>query len=591
MRAYLDLETESIADDNRLPRPVVMGVTFGEADSPIQVVQGTRNVIATAEELLALGFELWAHNGAHFDFPVLGFWSEASGLGGQSLWADAAHADKLVCTSIVAHLNDIATRGVVMKDLYPLVRVCRDYGIAVTLDKENPWRTRYAELEHVPLGLWPAEARAYLESDVRALHGLGMHPRFATPPADTHRKTEQHYWLELSSFNGAPTHKGRAIAWGAELRARAKDLESELFKAKLIDADGKKNAKAAKLAICGIDTSELSLDEIDILDKDVTANPPAGVRKTKPSKKFPEGQVSVDAIACEDSDAPLMILLAEYNGITGTISRELPTVMMGRVHTRYGLKSTGRTSSAKPALQNLGNATGARACFIADPGMHLAIGDWSLLELCCLGHICVELQCGSGLAEALREGRDLHAELAQDLAAAGGFGDDPKRLRRLAKEANFGRGGGMGADTLIRTARKRGLVFDLPTSKALIAIHAKRRPEIVQYHRKVQAHLDYSDSMTAYRTGMVRGNCNFTQAANTLFQTLGANVALEGFVAVSRAGYVPQLFVHDEYHWSLNDPGETETIRDILMKVSRDWLHHCPSKIDPVIVQDWSQKK
>jgi LmbE family N-acetylglucosaminyl deacetylase len=586
MRVYIDLETEPITDDCRLPRPVVVGAA--REDLPdVSVVTGTRDLIAFCEQELAEGSTLYAHNGAHFDFPVLAYWSEACDLGGVALWADAAHRDRLVCTSIAAQLADIA-KGPSKRDWYPLDRVCRDYGVTIPLDKANPWRLRYQELEHVPLAWWPAEAREYLFSDVRALQMVA--PRIGLP-ADTHRKTEQHFWLELSSFKGARTDVSAAQIWGALLRAKLAELAEPLRKAHLIDAEGKKSAKAMRVAICGVDTSELSPEEIDIIDKEIAENPPAGVARTAPTKRNPKGQIKTDAIACEDSESPLMALVTQYNKTQSTLAREWPIVMRGRVHTRYGMADSGRTTSSDPAMQNLGTASGARACFIADEDMHLAIADWTMLELCCLGQICVELGAGGTLAKALREGRDVHAELARSLAQAGGFGDDPKRLRRLAKEANFGRGGGMGANTLRATARKRGLIFDLPTAQSLIKVHANQWPEIPRYHGMVNDHIEGSGGVvTHYRSMRVRGGLVFTNATNTLFQGLGADVALSGFVACARAGYLPQLFVHDEYHWSLREPGETESIRDILRRVSKDWLSHCPSKIEPVIVPDWSAK-
>jgi hypothetical protein len=554
---------------------------YAYSDSVPSIITGTRNLVEWCEQWLAQGDTLAAHNGAHFDFPVLAYWSEVLGLGGVKLWSDAAHNDQLVCTAIAAQLNDIA-RGPSKKDWYPLKRVCRDWGVDVPLDKDSEWRLRYQELEHVPVSAWPIEARVYLENDVRALAGLVA---VIPLPADTHRKTEQHFWLELSSFNGTRTDATRAALWGNTLRAKRATLAVPLTEAHLIRPDGTKNAKALALAICGADTSAYSDYEIEqlypIVNNDRTIDAP----------RTPTGKICTNKYACEDSDIPIMLTLAEYNSVEAMLSREWPSIASGRAHTRYGLADTGRVTSSDPALQLIGTASEARSCFIAEEGEHLCIADWTMLELCCLGQVCVELGAGSTLSQALRDGRDIHTELAQSLANAGGFGSDPKTLRRLAKEANFGRGGGMGAATLRATARKRGLRFSLEVAQSLISVHARQWPEIAVYHRMIQQRLDHTDTMVHYRSKRVRGGLRFTNAANTLFQGLGADVNLSGLVACARAGHLARLNVHDEYHWSFKDPGEIETVRDILRKVSTDWLPHCPSRIEPVIVPDWSQKK
>ena len=142
---------------------------------------------------------------------------------------------------------------------------------------------------------------------------------------------------------------------------------------------------------------------------------------------------------------PLPKEVIEYRIISklkGTYVDALPRLInpaTGRIHTSYNqtVAATGRLSSSDPNLQNipvrgeLGQRI--RRTFIAEDGWRLLSADYSQIELRLLAHLSGD----AALAEAFREGRDIHT-----LTAAGAFGVHPElvtpEMRRQAKVINFG---------------------------------------------------------------------------------------------------------------------------------------------------------
>lgn len=592
--AAVDLETYLITPHNRTPKLVCMSWATERACA---VVTGAQQSAERLTQILDEGYTIVAHNGAHFDFPVM--LTQFDPASSYAL-ANALERGRALCTKLWAQMADVAEGLPAHPGGYSLDKLCKRYGVPVELDKSNPWRLRYAELDGVPLDAWPPEARTYALDDARALYALAHKLR---PTVDVGRKTEQHTYLALSSARGTPIDLVAVESWGRDLITQRDSLREELSLPIALSYDP---AFEDMVREDGADLTAayLATDYGSILRPDGSRDmrvvrkllDAPGAKRTKASAKFPDGQVSTDREACEASPLPVMRRYSEYLQLEDAINRELSFLMDsgGRVHTSYGLADSGRTTSAKPALQNIGNRSGARKAFVAEPGALMVVGDYSMLELSCIAQVCVATGCGDRLARALRSGEDLHSSLGARLAAAGiqTRDSDPKYLRRLAKEANFGFNGGMGEQTLMTTARKRGIVMTPEEAKILRNVWKSERPDVLAYHRLIQAHLDRTGGLVDhYRSGRVRGGLSFTQAANTLFQGLGADVTLDAFVQLSKAGYMPQLFVHDEFHFSIQHPSELTAIEEICNQVSRDWLPAAPSRINAAIVNNWSEKQ
>lgn len=118
----------------------------------------------------------------------------------------------------------------------------------------------------------------------------------------------------------------------------------------------------------------------------------------------------------------------------------------GRVRpTIYTLGAdTGRTSAARPNIQQVPRERDFRPCFIADPGMAIISADFSSVEV----RVAAALSADDNLRQMIVEGLDLHAAVAEMVWGEGWT----KAQRYTAKRIVFGRLYGGGIPTLARQA-------------------------------------------------------------------------------------------------------------------------------------------
>ena len=130
---------------------------------------------------------------------------------------------------------------------------------------------------------------------------------------------------------------------------------------------------------------------------------------------------------------------------------------------------SGRTSCRSPSIQQLPRGSGVREVVIARPGHLLLIIDYSAIELRTLAAVCYSRYGFSKLGDIIKAGTDPHAYTAAMFAGVGldQFHQlpDAKHLRQQAKAINFGFPGGLGAATLVSTA-KRGYGVEITEEKA-----------------------------------------------------------------------------------------------------------------------------
>lgn len=190
----------------------------------------------------------------------------------------------------------------------------------------------------------------------------------------------------------------------------------------------------------------------------------AGVKRPKKTKT---GYATDHATLTESyADVEIVQRLLEYREVSklkSTYVDALPGFVnrtTGRIHCSFSqaVAATGRLSSSEPNLQNIPVRTERgrrlRAAFVPrEPDEHgrwvLLAADYSQVELRILAHLSGDKK----LAEAFREGRDIHASTASVV-----FGVDPedvdRTMRSQAKAVNFGLLYGMGPQ---RLARETGL--------------------------------------------------------------------------------------------------------------------------------------
>ncbi len=207
-----------------------------------------------------------------------------------------------------------------------------------------------------------------------------------------------------------------------------------------------------------------------------------------------------------------------------------------------------------------------RQCFIPRAGWVYIGSDYDTIELKALASVCLALVGHSEMAEALRRGEDLHVSFAANMLGISyaealtrkNAGDNEiGEYRQLAKIANFGLSGGLGAATFVDYAAGMGVTISLEKSKWLKDAWFKRWPEMKAYFDLVAKMVEENGgTIVQLRSNRVRGGASFCAAANGFFQGLVSDGAKEALWKVAKECYVtktsplygcrPVFFVHDE---------------------------------------------
>ncbi|MEL6903948.1 MAG: DNA polymerase I, partial [Planctomycetota bacterium] len=209
----------------------------------------------------------------------------------------------------------------------------------------------------------------------------------------------------------------------------------------------------------------------------------AGVKRVKRTKTgYATDQATLNELY---GDVQIVRRLLDYREVAklkSTYVDALPTYVnddTGRIHCSFSqtVAATGRLSSSDPNLQNIPVRTERgrklREAFVPrEPDEHgewvLLAADYSQVELRVLAHLSGDEK----LAEAFREGRDIHASTA---SVVFGVAEDEvdRTMRSQAKAVNFGLLYGMGPQ---RLARETGL--SVPEAKDFIERYFAAFPSV-----------------------------------------------------------------------------------------------------------------
>jgi hypothetical protein len=228
-----------------------------------------------------------------------------------------------------------------------------------------------------------------------------------------------------------------------------------------------------------------------------------------------------------------------------------------------------------------------RPIVLARAGHKLVNLDYSGVEMATLAQ-CQVVHFGGSvtLSEVLNRGLDPHCyvgrlvhqvlwdeELSYEqlVAAEKGYkaaikaGREPTDLeyrafatRKLCKVVNFGFLGGMGAETFrLYVWQRERIRITAEQSKALKSAWYETFPEMPEWFRYIGQQVDVGSPVVQIGSGRVRGGCTFTQNANTRFQGLAADGALNALFLIWRAclcdpesplyGSRPLVFEHDAF--------------------------------------------
>lgn len=498
----------------------------------------------------------------------------------------------------------------------------------IFLNKEDPWRLKYSELDGKEVSEYPKEAVDYSLGDATTTRTALLQQEAKRALLDDQfRQCRADFALKLTSARGLRTDPEAVPFFAATIDARLGELTETLSEPAawvwsgaewepkgLLRPDGSRDTKAAQarmMAVCERDGKPVKRTPI--------------VRKWNEKKKEfynSGGSVCLDADTCEETQDPILELYGEYSQLLAVRSKDIDFLTRGThepIHCRYNcIMETGRASSSKPNIMNLRTLTGIREAFIPREGYVFAQADFGGLELATVAQVCLTLLGRSRLADFINTGKDPHIEIARrvlhmtyDEVYAAYKG--PKgtalynmayRARQVGKVANFGFPGGLGAVTLVEYARA---LYDIRITVAearnLKAIWLDSFPEFRRYFELIGEVAETGQGIGQLYVGRWRGKVTFTSACNTLFQGLGADLAKEaGWLIVTACfadpssplfGSFPVAFVHDE--WILEVPeykaaAAAEELSRLMCLAAGKYLTGVKMKAPPTLARRWSKE-
>lgn len=549
---------------------------------------GHDEVVPTFLWLLAQD-DLIAHNAA-FDLGVV---VQASPTTMPAVW-EAVDNDRIVCTMAVEKLWRIA-RDEVIGGCGLAECVAKHLGGDVEGKRGgDSWRLRYQELEDTPVEQWPEAARDYAYGDAEWVHELWETTYRTWPSPDTFRQVRADWALHLCGAHGIRTDAPSVLKLEAELHEHVNHVRVELQRRGFVKSDGVKDQKKMQAA--------------------VEAAYSATGREVPRTAK---GAIQVTAEVLTASGDPDLMLLADIAGDGKLLNTYVPLLKLGfdrPISPRWNvLVKTGRTSCSAPNLQNQPNRPGVRECFIPRPGYVFCSLDYALAELCALSQILLGKFEASKMAEALQTGQELHLRTAASLlgisyeeAVARYEAGDPavKEGRKMAKVANFGIPGGMGAAALASTAPGYGVTMTETEANHVRVVWLSAYPEMKRYFAGI-ARLAEKGRFTLTQRGSerVRGGCGYTDGCNSPFQGLAADFAKQGLVDIQREcwnkpksplwGSRVVAFIHDEFFLEMPEARAHEAAQraaELAVAAGRAWCPDIPIKAEPALMRRWTKK-
>lgn len=523
---------------------------------------------------------------------------------------------------------------------------------------ENSWRRRYGELDGVPFAQWPAEARGYPVRDARYAHECAT--RQKQRPENLHSVPEQvraAWALHLASVWGIRTDPATVEQVAAEIETGHTAALARFAAIGFFRPDGSKDTAKLAQAVALAYGGEGTCDTCGGSGKVPSAKTKKPVNcgtcgatglNISSVPTTPTGRVLCDRDALQESGDEQLESFAEIGENEKWYSTYLPLIRLGAVvpinaETNV-LVATGRTSYRKPNLQNLPRRGRIRETFVPRVGWVLYTVDYGGLELVTLAQTCLWWVGSSKMAEALNAGEDLHAKFgaallnmpildflkllkARDKVAI--------NFRQLAKPANFGFPGGLGADRFVGFARQSygAKLCELagraekcgvekvhgrdgkPLCSACRRVAKEMReqwfvqwPEVGQYHEIVASFCDgplggrieVCGAEPFPGPGLTRGGVGFCDGANLGFQGNAARGAKHALYNVTRESYIdrssvlygsrPLIFVHDEIIGEAREDRAHEVahrVSEIMIETMRIYTPDVRVTAPPALMPRW----
>lgn len=495
------------------------------------------------------------------------------------------------------NFRDLTKDGNPRPKNYALKDMSRDY-LGLDIDKVT-FRLAYHRWLGVDLSHWHPGAVSYVVDDTtlslqagaqqlkRA--GIGIIP-------NSSEQTKAAFAFQLMSTWGIRTALDKVQAFDAELDREARRFQRILKEHGLIRSGreaGSKNETAvrklvaelyeeAKMEVPLTDGGKSGKRQVSLAGSVLEDIALIRLKKEGKLKYVDKEETIVDETNLFEDP---LYAYSQYVSITKLQTTYLPSLYEGALRPiNAGFETileTGRTSWYKPNLTNLprgGKKTllarlqaRVRQCFVPRPGFVYCSVDYDTLELRTLAQVCLWLLGRSKLAEALNSGLDPHLLMAAEQFLHITYEEAVRRkkerevkdMRQLAKPANFGFPGGMGAAAFIDFAKASyDVVFTEQEARDLKAKYLMQWPEMTAYFKLVGMMMrGYDDKggtigdIEQFVSGRVRGRTRYTAACNTFFQGLAADGAKAACYALAKACYLrggelygsrSVAFIHDE---------------------------------------------
>ena len=459
------------------------------------------------------------------------------------LWFRAYDEGRVIDLAIVAKVWDVAERGK-LEHSYSMQTMMQRY-INLQIEKENTYRLRYSELDGVALDKWPKEAVEYALADAEYTLALWENFRGGDEPATLTHQCKSDFALRLATAWGLAVDKPRVQATKVALEAELAGFAESLREAGILSAKG-------------------SVSQGPVTDLVIRHYR----RRGQKAPQTPKGAISTSAETLREAamTQPVLRTLLDYRGAQKLLTTYVKALLEAgdSCHPRYHVMvESGRTSSSGPNVQNLPTRGGIRECFKARDGCVFVAADYGQAELVCLAQITSMDHPPSRMAQALRDGQDLHLLTAAKIlsidyeqAVQRYDAGDPtlKDVRKLAKALNFGIPGGLGVGTLRALLASYGIEVSWDRATELKGLWLDLYPEVGLYFSAIGA-LGRDFSITHPVSGFKRAGMTFCAGANFGFQHLCAYGAKEAVFAVQRACFDADsplygsrlvAFIHDE---------------------------------------------
>jgi PAS domain-containing protein len=454
-----DLETHLICRPIAAPRPVCMAWTADGEIANISQFGCNGDALDRVWEFLQ-SKQLLVNQVMAFDMTCL--MAYEPDLVGPIF--DAYDDERVESIDLNQKLIDIANGELKFRKLhggYALDKIAHRYGMEI--DKSNPWRMRYAELDDLPLEFWPEDAREYPREDALAPFKIRQAQKEicaewqkeyrGTLLEAAPRRAQYDFALRLCQNWGVRTDATRV----KELKLATERRMYELWKGGWISKDGRRHAPLTEARATYLEkgkrvqaplvrasgTKNMKAVQALVQSTFEARGEPVPMTEPKPNPKTritPPPRISTSRDTCILSGNPVLENFAEY-ARTGSLIKRIEDLEHGidlPLQPRYdSLLESGRTSSSKGSskkpqpgdllgiqiqnfprapdaelkrvmMQMFGRVSDARATLAPRPGNVFILADYSAGELHTLAQACRHLFGFSDLGDMLNAGIDVH---------------------------------------------------------------------------------------------------------------------------------------------------------------------------------------